>query len=184
MKLFQISALLLLFAVSTITCKKSDPCEGVTCQNGGICKNGDCDCPPGYTRALCQLEVVPSSIKIESVRINYFPTTDGGVSWDLLDGPDVYLIIKDGAQVLYTGPFFEDAVLGQNLTFYPSYTDFFPERPLTFEVWDWDDNITAPDFMGAIEGKMYRAGQGFPAQFTMQCGACVVSFDVQVSYTY
>lgn len=31
-----------------------DPCEGVTCYNGGSCNHGACDCPPGYSGPRCQ----------------------------------------------------------------------------------------------------------------------------------
>jgi len=30
-----------------------DPCESVTCQNGGTCVEGDCDCPTGYAGTNC-----------------------------------------------------------------------------------------------------------------------------------
>jgi hypothetical protein len=34
-------------------CKK-DPCETTTCLNGGVCNDGDCDCPAGYSGAQCE----------------------------------------------------------------------------------------------------------------------------------
>ncbi len=45
------------FALTTYTsCSKSDknPCENVTCQNGGTCVNGSCNCPDGYEGNNCQ----------------------------------------------------------------------------------------------------------------------------------
>ena len=35
------------------SCDK-DPCNEVVCQNGGICVDGDCDCPPNYSGIFCQ----------------------------------------------------------------------------------------------------------------------------------
>lgn len=35
------------------SCKK-DPCEDTICQNGGLCIEGICDCPPGYSGLRCQ----------------------------------------------------------------------------------------------------------------------------------
>jgi hypothetical protein len=37
--------------ISTMGC---DPCAKINCQNGGICDNGKCDCPPGYSGSQCQ----------------------------------------------------------------------------------------------------------------------------------
>ncbi len=40
----------------------SDPCSGVTCQNGGSCSAGSCICPTGWTGAYCQTAVNTSII--------------------------------------------------------------------------------------------------------------------------
>jgi len=31
-----------------------DPCEDVTCENGGTCDDGDCMCPDGFTGTNCE----------------------------------------------------------------------------------------------------------------------------------
>jgi len=31
-------------------------CASIKCQNGGVCDNGSCVCPTGYTGTLCQTE--------------------------------------------------------------------------------------------------------------------------------
>ncbi len=174
--------ILLLF----LSCEKSDPCDGVQCQNGGVCVSGNCDCPPGYEGKLCQLESTPVSMIIRTVQILNFPQADAtGSGWDVLDGPDVYLQIKDAGQVIYTSnTFYEDAISGKNQFFSPQLSIFFPTRPLTFQVWDYDDGLTNADFMGGIEGPIYRAGEKFPTAFTVQCIGCTVSFEVTVSYYF
>ena len=34
----------------------SDPCEDTSCINGGVCFDGDCDCPIGFTGVDCRSE--------------------------------------------------------------------------------------------------------------------------------
>ena len=52
---------ILALAMSTtlISCKKDDPdpCENVTCLNGGTCSDGNCSCATGYEGSTCGTEV-------------------------------------------------------------------------------------------------------------------------------
>ena len=52
---------ILALAMSTtfISCKKDDPdpCESVTCLNGGTCSDGNCSCATGYEGSTCGTEV-------------------------------------------------------------------------------------------------------------------------------
>ena len=34
---------------------EDDPCKDVTCQNGGVCVDGTCDCPDGYSGTSCEV---------------------------------------------------------------------------------------------------------------------------------
>ena len=47
-----------IFGVHTATIvpidEMTDPCEDVTCHNGGVCSNGDCTCVTGYEGQLCE----------------------------------------------------------------------------------------------------------------------------------
>src|SRR5690606_9067709 len=45
-----------LFLITFSSCKKEvDPCENVTCINGGVCHEGTCNCPTGYSGVNCQI---------------------------------------------------------------------------------------------------------------------------------
>jgi hypothetical protein len=37
----------------------ADDCENVNCENGGICIDGRCDCPEGFTGQRCEVELDP-----------------------------------------------------------------------------------------------------------------------------
>lgn len=47
--------LLSLITISVSSCKV-DPCEEVTCLNGGVCDAGDCLCETGYEGINCETE--------------------------------------------------------------------------------------------------------------------------------
>jgi len=53
--------------MAMVSCKKdttspddpSNPCASITCQNGGTCTNGTCNCPSGYGGAQCETLLDP-----------------------------------------------------------------------------------------------------------------------------
>lgn len=46
----------ILLSVSSCKKEETDPCETVSCLNGGTCNNGTCACSAGYEGANCQTE--------------------------------------------------------------------------------------------------------------------------------
>ena len=42
------------FTLTLYSCEK-DACKKVNCQNGGLCDNGGCVCPTGYSGARCEI---------------------------------------------------------------------------------------------------------------------------------
>ncbi len=44
-----------------------DPCAGVTCQNGGSCMNGNCQCTQGFSGTVCQIGPVISNVVLNPV---------------------------------------------------------------------------------------------------------------------
>ena len=60
MKLLKyLSFCLALSALATLnqSCSKDDPCDSITCENGGTCNDGTCDCAAGYEGTNCDTEV-------------------------------------------------------------------------------------------------------------------------------
>ena len=60
--LFLMGCIAALFSACTL-----DPCEDVICQNDGVCVDGDCDCPDGFTGTTCEFtlaEAVAGSYEV------------------------------------------------------------------------------------------------------------------------
>jgi hypothetical protein len=51
-----------------------DLCEGVICENGGNCVNGDCNCPPQWTGSDCSQEETPIKMRFSSIPIKLLST--------------------------------------------------------------------------------------------------------------
>ena len=43
---------------SSCSKKENNPCDAVTCQNGGTCNDGKCQCPAGYEGASCETKTI------------------------------------------------------------------------------------------------------------------------------
>lgn len=53
-KLFQLVLICSGLAVMN-SCNQQNACDEVTCMNGGVCVDGDCDCPEGYSGPNCEI---------------------------------------------------------------------------------------------------------------------------------
>ncbi len=56
LKTFLLTAFITISAFSALiysSCRK-DKCKGIVCQNSGVCSNGSCSCPSGYSGANCE----------------------------------------------------------------------------------------------------------------------------------
>jgi hypothetical protein len=69
----------------------ADPCQGVYCENGGECIDGECDCPPAYTGPDCSIHRPARYCKLSGFDLESYPLRrPNGIHWDR-DGsrPDV-----------------------------------------------------------------------------------------------
>lgn len=175
---------LMILSFMLFSCKKdaSDLCEGVSCKNGGNCVNGDCNCPVQWTGPDCSQQKTPTNLILNSITVSSFPPTDAnGAGWDLTSGPDVYITISLNNQVLHTSGYVVNASQGvgfQTNFILPDVTGIY-----TIRAYDYDD-FDADDSMGGIQTSLYSSTNGFPNTLNIDCGSCVVSFSVPVSYTW
>jgi hypothetical protein len=59
-----------------------------------------------------------------------------------------------------------------------------PQQTYSIEVYDYDDGLSADDYMGGINFTPYSSGQQFPSTITLDCGTCKVAFKMNgVTYS-
>ena len=174
---------LLLLLALVVSCKKDDPCDGVTCENNGSCVDGSCACIGLWRGEKCTEQITPLLISIRQMTNTKFPATDNnGAGWDLTSGPDIYFIMKQSGTTILSSQdnFIQNASVGASWTFNLSIV--FPKEPITIEMWDYDD-FDSDDFMGAVTGVVYTDTNGFPTLINLDCGICPVAFSLSnISY--
>ena len=85
-KLLTLLSSLFTRVVLTESCDKAeellDPCASVTCQNDGVCVDGTCDCPDGFSGTSCEIQDLCFGITCEN---------NGSCIEGICDCPDGYI---------------------------------------------------------------------------------------------
>lgn len=181
--------LILLSAAAALTfssCKK-DPCEDVNCQNGGVCNEGTCDCPEGFSGAECGTAITPTSMTITQIDVIDFPGTDNGSDWDpFVDtDPDILIeLVDDGtSSILYTSSTFSNQADGSQFSI--NGLDIAitgPTSTYTLTMVDYDAT-SGDDPMGNITFTPYN-GSSFPSTISVKDDALQIDYRVHVSYAW
>lgn len=190
------SLLLILFISSFIACAKKDPCEDITCINGGICETGTCKCPVGYEGTTCEKESLPKAIKVTAIKFLKIPAKKSdGSNWDTDNtNPDVqpalYTIKSDNKTL-------DAAIWTSNLVVFSARTDgtatmstILPvfkitsfDKLLAMAIFD-DDNGTR-EFMGATSFSVTASSiAGRPSVVKIDCATCTSAFELTVEYEF
>jgi hypothetical protein len=162
-----------------------DPCDGVVCFNNGFCLNGECQCPDGFSGPACLTQVTPAKIRISRIDVTKFPQYDNGATWDVGSGPDIFVMILDGTDIVYNSPtYYEDADASQTYSFEPtSLVDLNdPYNQYTIALFDYDFGVSNDDIMSASYFTPYNSNGGFPTKLTI--GNSEVTFELYVSYVW
>ncbi|MEP7195407.1 MAG: hypothetical protein ABI851_02740 [Saprospiraceae bacterium] len=145
------------FIIAIYSCNKEDittidPCQNVTCLNGGYCDNGHCVCMAGYTGPDCSLQLTPSQLTILKVELIGFPATNSGAEWDLNSGPDIYAAISfSGINIWASTKQFENANPSSIYEFIPAngLVVSNPKSNYMIRLYDHDE-LDSDDLMGEI----------------------------------
>jgi hypothetical protein len=128
-----------------------DPCASIICQNGGTCNNGICECPDGFYGNLCENQMPATGFRVNQIRVNSFPSTDGGAGWDLTSSAELYTAWGTNCN---TGPtsYYENA---SNTTDYFWNVNWYTSNPnqafkiclMDYDDFDSDDQISSISFI-------------------------------------
>lgn len=170
-KVITISVVLLFFSCEKQNDEESnvsvnDPCQYVTCFNGGECVDGDCWCLDGYSGPYCSEIVKPIKMRVSQVQLSsYDVVTSSGGAWDDSflggsSGPDIYIKLYKGSSLLFTSGNSYNST-GSTIT----YTNGLPididyvESIHTLKFYDKDD-IDDSDFLS--DDDLMRSGTFTP----------------------
>tara|TARA_B110000238_G_C15971430_1_gene371940 strand:- start:103 stop:660 length:558 start_codon:yes stop_codon:yes gene_type:complete len=185
MKNFYYIILILFLASSGCKDKQEQLCEGVVCENGGDCINGDCDCLEGYDGPSCGSQITPSRIRILSITIAKFPLfEEDGSSWDIGSAPDLTLAFSRGSTLIHEQPTQFKNATGENSYRYTPSTPIditSPNDRHVISLYDYDD-LGANDFMGGVEFTPYNNQNDFPESLDVTFGN--VGFVFQLGYDW
>ena len=144
----------------------TNKCSEGGCENGGVCVEGTCECPPGYSGDRCEKENAPKVITAKKVKlIKIARTNAAGREFDAAEYPDVYVVIRRGLEkVVHTAtqlnvkPTQEAELEISNQAF------LYPSSEYTIELWD-NDKISGgdeDDLVASANFRPWASGNGFP----------------------
>jgi len=162
----KIASLLLVSITLFTSCKKDEVCND------------------GYSGSDCETQIMPTVIKITSVKLTKFPQYDDGADWDVLTNtqPDVFFRLMKGSNVLFEQPdYYEDAVITENYTKETDITINEVTSEYAMLLYDYDN--TTDDFMGGVNFYLYDSKNDFPSTINIDTGG-EVSFELSLSYEW
>jgi len=161
--------ILYLFIFSTFFLSNcGDSCDDANCLHNGFCESGECVCSEQYTGENCELEVVPSAVKLKSFIIHTHEVKPNGEAWDDEPGeeamPDIYIKILDADNNVFrtTELFPTPNISKSTLSFEVEITDI--TNTFTLLVYDEDGDID--DLVYELPFQPYIEGEGFPESTT------------------
>lgn len=150
-------------------------------------------CPTGYTGTNCVIQITPSSIRINKIKVTKFPQYNSGNNWDGCCDigdykPDLYITLKNSSSVLLSTGYFQDSDYYQTYEFNSGNTSSLPyyisdvSSLLTISVYD-KENIVSDELIGGYNFFLYSNTNGFPTVMTLGAGGNI-TFEFQVTYIF
>jgi hypothetical protein len=185
------TSLLALFFVLLFTQCGKDKCKTVTCANSGTCKDGTCQCTPGWGGADCSTEVVPKSVNVKSVKITQMPgNKPDGSSWGGNGTDTIYYEVFESAN--FNKVYASEKGILSSMTFdfakiydaagkEVSAMSWSPDLHYNF-IFSYHDDVKVQTISN-FEAVPYTAGEKFPTSIKFS-NAQGYKGEMAVSYTW
>ncbi len=171
--------------------KKTDACENTTCYNGGVCNDGKCSCPTGYSGADCGTQISPTKITVSAIKLNKYPSQNGSSDWDVLAfgnsvRPDIYAEVKafgSNNPIITTTQVANAAPQSYNLPFSVPIDFSNITQQYTIDLLD-DDNPSSATKMGSVDFYLYNSTNKFPSKLVVADTSGTLEFELSLSYSF
>lgn len=176
----------ILLFTSIMSCSENSGCDDTMCFNGGVCVDGTCDCPPGFTGNNCQEQLIPDRIRIASVRLDRFPPTKpDGQLWDVDGAPDLFFRLMDlDRPIAQPMLLVEDADNDKQHYFFINIIDMYNvNHEHTMQLFDYEGLGLDKDFLGEIKFIPYHQESGLPSVLVLDDGG-PIAFTIELEYIY
>lgn len=178
----------ILLCLSFFSCIDQESCEFLGCVNDGICMDGTCICPDGYSGISCELLSEPVSINLKKIKLISFVPFDS--TFVYVDGDSqcvngLKMRIVEGTKMLYESNTLDTACSQDNHKFeITNDISFLTNREYTFELIDIDDGGEL--IMSSFPYKIRRIGDPHreiirPTTYTQLISS---TYEIEVSYTF
>ena len=179
-----IISILFLLIVGLMGCQ-GDPCEGSNCTNGGVCLDGTCQCPDQFTGRDCNEQATPDKLHVRGIALTRFPLTNNSMTWDEVDGPDLYFRIIEEDYPLAQPIIPIENASGSDMQYFfiESFDMRHPTEPHLIELYDYDGAGIPAQKLGSVVFTPYHSTNGFPETITIDDGG-PVAFVMTLEYKY
>ena len=137
-----------------------NPCNGITCFNGGICTSGQCICASGWTGNFCEQQSTTLGMRITSVTINAIPALN---AWDGSTGPDVYINLSGNGIDKTSSTLWDIESFNLPLLFISIFPTTLSQPSATYSLTIYDEDAITDDGMLGLSITPTSLDSGWPA---------------------
>lgn len=178
---------LLFLSLSLFSCVEDEPCDTLACMNDGVCINGVCDCPEGFSGETCENIIEPTTIDLTKITLTTFIPLD--INLAIVDNDPscvsgLKMRILNADNIIYDSNTLELACIEEDHEFeIINNISFVPNRVYTFELLDIDDEkevlmSTFPYIFRQFESDPFRE------IFFVSGQSSSTTFELEVDYNF
>ena len=146
------------------------------------CNEDEKTCDTGYRDDDCEVQIIPSNIRVSSIVVTEFPNLNNGSFWDTDSFPDIYPVVSlIGNTVIYNANTVDSNVVSPGRYGFDGPFDLNPLTAYKFTLRDFDAGSTDP-IMGTFDAVVYNSTNGFPAIVNLEDKG--LKLQLNVSYEF